>query len=226
MKRDLHRSIRNWMKWTSNVDHEGNTPLDLLSTSLAIDLRASQHQFCCTSIMSFGKADFPLGIQLPKTSVDVVRPRRIDQLQHETVVLLGASKYHSIAVTKEGTCYTWGHGKSGRLGHGDEVTQPDPVPIRALAGHVVRVIATSENHTLAITESGDLFSWGSNRFGQLGHGGEFAQAPNSSFSSFSPKKVKAMQKMIVVGIAAGDFHSVCYTADAEVFCPEIPWILQ
>lgn len=195
---------------------EGNTPLDLLSTSLANGLDYSKRNLSSSTVLSFGKADFTLGVQLPKTGVDVLRPRRIEQLEYETIEQIAASKFHSLALTKSGVCYTWGHGKGGRLGHGDEATQPDPIPILNLTKHRIRVVATSENHSLAVTTSGDLFSWGSNRFGQLGHGDSGLGANSTPSCILSPKLVAGLQKVDVVGIAVGDFHSVCYTTEYEV----------
>lgn len=216
-RRDSVRSLRNWFKWTSGIDHEGNTPLDLLSSSLSRGLGASKITPQCTSVMSFGKSDFPLGIQLPNTGVDVLRPRRIDALQKQSIIHVAASKYHSIALTKSGLIFSWGHGKGGRLGHGDEVTQPQPRCIESLRGHNVVGIATSENHTLAFTAKGDLFSWGSDRYGQLGHGeGAGLGAVSKQSLCMSPHRVRAFAKQVVLGVAAADTHSVCFTDECEV----------
>jgi len=76
-------------------------------------------------------------------------------------------RYHSAAVTKCGLLYTWGHGKSGRLGHGDEVTCMLPTRVEGLAHHTVTEVATAESHTVALTSSGEVFSWGRDRFGQV-----------------------------------------------------------
>jgi alpha-tubulin suppressor-like RCC1 family protein len=44
------------------------------------------------------------------------------------VVAAAAGRVHSMAVTEDGTLWTWGHGGYGRLGHGDE--EPPLVPTR------------------------------------------------------------------------------------------------
>ncbi len=76
-------------------------------------------------------------------------------------------RYHSAAVTKCGRLYTWGHGKSGRLGHGDEVTCMLPTRVEGLAHQTVTEVATAESHTVALTSNGAVFSWGRDRFGQV-----------------------------------------------------------
>jgi hypothetical protein len=152
------RIIRDWMKWTPNIDHEGFTPLTLLSLSLSSNLIVSKQYLNCTSVLTFGKSDFTLGVTLPNSSSDILKPRRIDSLNHPTptpdrdvsaaIVYVAASKYHSLVLTKDGKVLTWGHGKGGRLGHGDEITQPYPLLIKSLSSIIIRTVATSENHTI------------------------------------------------------------------------------
>ena len=99
-----------------------------------------------------------------------------------------------------------------RLGHGDENTQPEPRLITMLSGLVVRMISAGVNHSLVITSTGDLYSWGSDRFGQLGYGGG-----DAGKGSLHPKKVEHLKKHVVVAIAAGDAHSVCFTDNGEIY---------
>lgn len=81
-----------------------------------------------------------------------------------------------------------------------------------LFGITIRMISAGENHTLAISSRGDIFSWGSDRFGQLGYGGG-----DAGKGSFIPLKIENLKKSIVVAIAAGDTHSVCFTDIGEIY---------
>ncbi|CAN0084353.1 unnamed protein product, partial [Phaeothamnion confervicola] len=56
----------------------------------------------------------------------------------------------------------WGHGRGGRLGHGDENVRMVPTAVAALtdASKVVVAVAAGEKHTLALTENGAVYSWG------------------------------------------------------------------
>ena len=77
--------------------------------------------------------------------------------------------------------------------------------------HRVVSIASSENHSLAVTDRGDVFSWGSDRFGQLGHG---KQGKEEGI----PKRVEGLLKrLVVVGVAVGDCHSICFSEKGELF---------
>lgn len=211
-RRERWRSIRNLSTWKPNIDHDGLSPLDLLSTSLSRNLSISKTDLRCTSVLSFGKADFTLGVPLPKSNVDILRPRRIEPLCCESIIQVVASKYHSLALTKEGQVYSWGHGRAGRLGLGDENTQPEPRLINFPVLISIRMISAGENHTLAVTDLGDIYSWGSDRFGQLGYGGSEAGK-----GSLLPKKIESMKKSIIIAIAAGDSHSVCFSNNGEIY---------
>ena len=145
-------------------DHDNLYPLDLLSDVLSKNLKACRRDPMNSSIICFGKSDFPLGIPLSKSSVEV-RPRCIESLSAECIVQVSANKYHSVAITSEGHLYSWGHGRGGRLGHGNEVTQPEPLMLRSLLKHRMKQIATGENHTIVVTYDGVVFIWGSDRYG-------------------------------------------------------------
>lgn len=157
-------------------DYEGLTPMGLLSLMIS-DTKGDVSRFQrpisshlepsnaqldkLGCIFAFGKADFQLGIALPKALSDVVRPRFVTLPGNESVSSISANRYHSLAVAGDGVVYSWGHGRGGRLGHGDETTQPLPVCIMTLRPQQrVIEVAAGLNHSLALTASGELFSWG------------------------------------------------------------------
>ena len=106
--------------------------------------------------------------------------------------------------------FSWGHGKAGRLGHGNEDTYAEPSLIQSLAiaahHHHMKVVqvAAGENHSLAVTDSGVVYSWGSDKSGQLGHSGVKSSKASSALNfSLTPQKVDSLKKLFVLGIAAG-----------------------
>jgi alpha-tubulin suppressor-like RCC1 family protein len=205
-------------------DKDGLTPAQLLSSMLQQSLYLTKQKLLSSTAMSFGKSDFTLGVPLPKAS-EVVRPRRIESLLSECIAQLCASKHHSMAVTSTGACYSWGNGRSGRLGHGDEISQPEPRRIRAFGGAGkprVKQIASGEHHTIVVSDNGDVFTWGSDRFGQLGHGVRFTSnalhgAAVNNAACLEPRRVEALRREYVLHVAAGDAHSLCITRDGEVY---------
>eukprot|EP00903_Cladosiphon_okamuranus_P017449 g16073.t1 len=191
-------------------DGEGNSPLDVLSLELRPQLKAARDSGLGGDVFSFGKADFTLGYD-SFGRADVVRPRRIETLANLHVTRVSASKHHSAAVTRCGRLYTWGHGKSGRLGHGHEGTCMLPTRVEGLAHQTVTEVATAESHTAALTSSGAVYTWGRDRFGQLGQGS------SGSNARLVPKRVESLRKFTVVGVAAGIEHTAVVTLSGNCY---------
>ncbi len=112
-----------------------------------------------------------------------------------------------------------GFGSGGRLGLGQH-TQYNLVPVPQLQ-HRVKSVALGQDHTLALTENGDVLSWGMNRFSQLGYVVEAASSGAPSGRSFAsseeqiqliPRRVYGpLKKEIVKGVAACRTASACWT---------------
>ena len=71
-----------------------------------------------------------------------------------------AGLFHSMAVTEAGALYSWGSGTNGRLGHGDTVMTLRPRPVEALARADSVGASAGSGHSVAVSASGRLFSWG------------------------------------------------------------------
>ena len=68
---------------------------------------------------------------------------------------------HTVAVTRNGTVYSWGSGANGRLGHGNFTKASyKPQLVKSFIGkHKILKIACGSWHTAAIAKSGVLFTW-------------------------------------------------------------------
>jgi hypothetical protein len=211
-KRQIPRSIRNYKKWKSPIDHDGHSPLDLLSMKLSSGIFSSSH---CNEVQCFGKSDFYLGISLPNAEY-ISRPRHVKSLDSLQIVSVYAAKYHSAALARDGSVYTWGYGRGGRLGHANEITYQLPQKLSYFNGIIVTHLAISENHMLAIVENGEVYSWGSNSFGQLGHGKPSTTSLNTS-TCLQPRRIEKLLRCRVLGIACGNTHSLCFTSEGELY---------
>jgi hypothetical protein len=84
------------------------------------------------------------------------------------------SKLHSAILTAdpESNLYVCGFGPGGRLGTGDETTKFNYVCIEGggLAGKKIVAVALGQNHAIAVSGEGEVFTWGTNTWGQLGYG--------------------------------------------------------
>jgi len=120
------------------------------------------------------------------------------------VVALSAGAQCSIALDSAGNAYSWGCGSFGNLGHGDEKDRHVPTKIDTLTGKFITNAVIGAAHALAVAKSGEVFSWGQNASGQLGHGA-------AGGMSLLPKAVYLDAKEVSAGtplaIAAGKAHS-------------------
>ena len=94
------------------------------------------------------------------------------------VIAIAAGRDHSVAVTSDGTVWTWGDNKYGQLGDNSSDTTRRSYPVRVLAGDApdisplteVKAVAASDVHTIALKTDGTVWAWGGNSSGQLGLG--------------------------------------------------------
>lgn len=76
---------------------------------------------------------------------------------------------HTLALSVEGEVFSWGDGDYGKLGHGNSSTQKYPrLIVSGLQGKVVKCISAGYRHSAAVTEDGELYTWGEGDYGRLG----------------------------------------------------------
>ncbi|KAI9244008.1 hypothetical protein BDA99DRAFT_472813 [Phascolomyces articulosus] len=117
------------------------------------------------------------------------------------------SKNHMAVLTSDSkhNLLLCGFGRGGRLGIGSEMDaqlllQPVPWPERIIAA------ALGKDHTVGVSERGNVITFGSNEHGQLGYETEDMQ-------QLVPRKIQAqsLKRQEIVGAAASPIHSVVYT---------------
>uniref|UniRef100_UPI0037E9340C alsin-like isoform X2 n=1 Tax=Semicossyphus pulcher TaxID=241346 RepID=UPI0037E9340C len=105
--------------------------------------------------------------------------------------------------------WSWGRGSEGQLGHGDQLARLQPLCIKSLTGEEVIKVAAGSHHSLALTANCQVYSWGSNMCGQLGH-------VNSPVTV--PQQTKLSDGLQVWDISAGQSHSLLL-ADGDCVQP-------
>ena len=136
-------------------------------------------------------------------------------LRGKVVTAISAGHRHSLALTSDGEVFAWGSNSNGQLGNGGETESRPPVRVDtsgALAGKRVVAIAAGEDHSMALTDDGLVFTWGGNWYGQLGD--------NSGSNSRVPVAVAsdgALSGKFVIGISAGIDYCLATTADGLIF---------
>jgi len=99
-------------------------------------------------------------------------PRLVDALAGKTVAGVSVGSFHTAVWTEAGEVFTFGVGYYGRLGHGGTQNEAVPRLVEALAGKKVIGAAAGLFHTAVWADEGEIFTFGSGDYGQLGHGEE------------------------------------------------------
>ena len=105
--------------------------------------------------------------------------------------------------------YVWGSNKSKQLNNQKVLHCYSPVYIPGACGdNVPTAIATGDSHTLVLCESGDIYSFGRGKDGQLGHGDGDSSESN---------RVGGLEDETIISIAAGSSSSYAITSTGNVY---------
>src|ERR1700761_3797654 len=142
--------------------------------------------------------------------------------QEGPVVGAATGNDFSLAVTEGGQLYAFGYNLYGQLGTTENIEfpfepslPPEPVTLPGEDGPVTQAAAGCD-FSLAVTESGQLYAFGENDFGQLG---------NSTHIEETTAKANPTPTLVtlpgedgpVVAAAAGCFHSLALTATGQLY---------
>ncbi|EDW50031.1 probable E3 ubiquitin-protein ligase HERC4 isoform X2 [Drosophila sechellia] len=160
-------------------------------------------------VYACGSNDYSqLGHDLPTK-----RPQLIPELQDYVIIQISCGSRHSLALSDWGQVLSWGDNDCGQLGHATEkeIVQL-PKVVRQLVSKTVVQIACGNNHSLALTSCGELYSWGSNIYGQLG-----VNSPNDLTHCNYPLRLTTLLGIPLAAIACGGNHSFLISKSGAVF---------
>lgn len=80
--------------------------------------------------------------------------------------------YHSMALSVTSDVYSWGSNSRGQLGHGDLSNILKPKKIEYFSSNKINIIMidAGDQHSAAISNSNELYTWGCGTYFRLGHG--------------------------------------------------------
>jgi E3 ubiquitin-protein ligase HERC2 len=156
--------------------------------------------------VNFGAAAITTGASIEPT----LNPNVLDVIQ----VVCRASK--TLALTRSGEVYSWGSCENNSLGHGEG--QPKvhrPKKIEVLQGIKIAQISANETSSAAVSEEGDVYTWGWGGSwwkgnGGLGHGDSSSQPSPALVESLEKQRVK------VVSVSVGLAHMLALTSQGQV----------
>ncbi|CEP18915.1 hypothetical protein [Parasitella parasitica] len=138
------------------------------------------------------------------------RPMPLKVLDTEEIVDVVSGGMHSIAITKDGKLWSWGCNDQRALGRsGDEY---EPARVENMDHVKVVKVACCDSVTMALSEEGQLYCWGTYRCAEGPLGFSRKKAVQEVPAIFEP-----FEKYVIVDIAAGTDHCLALTKDGRVF---------
>lgn len=211
-------TVECWGSNTSGQLGDGTTTLRTTRTpvpglSNVVDLSAGREHTCavdaagdvwCWGSNAYGQ----LGASVGGLSTTPVRAGV------SGVVQISAGAYHTCAVRHDGTAWCWGYNVVGQLGDGTQRNQARPTQVPGLSS-LTEISAggagENEGHTCALDESGWVWCWGDDEFGQIGDGN------GSGGAVLTPTLVDSLDDD-VVQLATGSNHTCALGDSGAVWC--------
>jgi hypothetical protein len=129
------------------------------------------------------------------------------------------------AINDMGKLFTWGNGKHGILGHGDEEIVYTPKQVENLYSELVIQVKCGLTHMACITDNKEIYTWGSNFLGALGR-----VVNNSDVDAFpglvelvqigdvvSEENLKQSDELEFVQIECIRYNTLALTSEGQLF---------
>ncbi|PIA47632.1 hypothetical protein AQUCO_01400330v1 [Aquilegia coerulea] len=143
------------------------------------------------------------------TTEDSLLPQKIQAFQGISVKMIAAGAEHTAAITEDGKLYGWGWGRYGNLGLGDRTDRLLPEKVSATDDKKMDLVACGWRHTISVSSSGALYTYGWSKYGQLGHG-DFED-------HLIPHQLEALHHDYISQISGGWRHTMALTSDGKVY---------
>ncbi|XP_049375327.1 ultraviolet-B receptor UVR8-like isoform X5 [Solanum verrucosum] len=105
---------------------------------------------------------------------DVLRPTCVSSLLNTRIEAVAGGLWHSVCLCDHGRVYTFGGNQFGQLGLGTGTdhteTSPRLVDAPILENKNAKVVSCGARHSAIMTDDSKIYSWGWNKYGQLGLG--------------------------------------------------------
>ena len=140
---------------------------------------------------------------------------------------VACGRHHTLVLTASGAAYGLGRNVEGQLGCGELCeTRLKPCPLdkkRCAEEDIPKLqslnfIAAGSEHSAAISKTGELYTWGENSQGRLGHRAASVNYTGASGQTLAwPWRVKALENVVVRSVALGARHTIILDRDGKLY---------
>ena len=116
---------------------------------------------------------------------------------------------HTLALSEDGrTVWSFGSGDHGKLGHGDLARVYRPKMIDSLQGLTVCKIQVGSHMSMALTNDGSIYVWGTGSMLGLG---------TNEATVLLPRVIDDLAEVRIVDVSAGDNHCLALSQECSVY---------
>jgi alpha-tubulin suppressor-like RCC1 family protein len=133
--------------------------------------------------------------------------------ENDQIVDDALSRLQADLKSSQGSVLTWGLGESYGLGHIDLRDKHRPTMVDGLRGKHILDISCGAMHTVAVTGTGEVYSWGQNKYGQVG----IKSQSGDNLHFVVPRLVNSLFGVFVSAVSCGAGHTVVLSADGRAF---------
>jgi E3 ubiquitin-protein ligase HERC2 len=123
-------------------------------------------------------------------------------------VACGSRDAQTLALTDSGMVFSWGDGDFGKLGRGGSEGCSLPQNVEKLNGSGVTQIECGAQFSLALSRSGQVWTWGKGDYFRLGHGNDQHIR--------KPAVVESLRGKKIVHVAVGALHCLAVSDQGQV----------
>jgi alpha-tubulin suppressor-like RCC1 family protein len=145
-------------------------------------------------------------------------PQPIKHFQNSQIVQISCGDVHSLALSADGSVFSWGSNSYGQLGLTADLEQRtkcaySPERIFSLALFHVKGIASGRNHNIVLTKQGPVLAWGQGIYGALG------MDDSTDCDVGLPATIRLLSDsgLAVQAVECGGWHSCAFLDTGELY---------
>jgi len=159
------------------------------------------------------------------------RPQVIPKFRHINIVQIATGRHHVLAVSNVGNLYSWGSGRSGKLGHSDYEDRQAPEFVQFFEKFFVEFIAAGDAHSAVLTTNRKgiretqlkrVATFGRGAHGRLGNGSNRSSPTPVAVTEWQPSLLGVQFR----SLACGGAHTLALAYTHVPKTRANPWGIQ
>ncbi|CAH1128754.1 unnamed protein product [Ceutorhynchus assimilis] len=144
-------------------------------------------------------------------NVTQLKPKLVKTLAGHRIIQVacGSRDAQTLALSDQGLVFSWGDGDFGKLGRGGSEGCNVPHNIERLNHLNVVQIECGAQFSLALTKSGNIWTWGKGDYFRLGHG--------TDQHVRKPTLIESLRDRKIIHVAVGALHCLAVTDTGQVY---------